>query len=61
MEKTIAVFNYRIIFILAMVLYIFSLFRFIYGKTDWVLFGFSLVIMFLSLWGSVIANKILKK
>lgn len=59
MEKEIAVRNYYVIFIIATILYVLSLAKFIAGGSDWTLFAFSLLIMFLSLWGSVIAKKLL--
>jgi hypothetical protein len=61
MEKEIAVRNYYVIFIIATILYVLSLAKFIAGGSDWTLFAFSLLIMFLSLWGSVIAKKLLGK
>ena len=59
MEKEIAVRNYYVIFVIATILYVLSLAKFIAGGSDWTLFAFSLLIMFLSLWGSVIAKKLL--
>ena len=48
---------YISIFMAALVLYIFSILRYIYKQQEYQVFSLSLIIMFLSLWGYAVVKK----
>ena len=58
-KKTIELI-YACIFILSVLLYVFSMWRYIVESSEWFTFTLSLGIMFLSLWGYLIVKKYLK-
>jgi len=49
---------YAVIFVLAVVLYAFSLWKYMIGVSDWFVYTLSLAIMFLSLWGYLMVKKL---
>ncbi len=56
MKKSTIEMLYAIIFVLSVILYAVSMWKYIISQQDWFTFGMSPCIMFLSLWGYLIVK-----